>query len=116
MHVKPVPQPRLRLPAHLALHALPIPRGDQMRREVIAEVLDDRARLGQDEGFGQRGRLDGDDGRFAQGVDFLERGRGEHVGLAFVDFDGPVEVVAFLQQPDDALGAGFVQPVVVLVS
>jgi len=43
-------------------------------------------------------------------VDFLERGWGELVGAAFVDFDAVGLGSAFFEEPDYALGAGTLEP------
>ena len=76
--------------------------------EVVAEVLGDVARFGEDEGFGGGGGGDGYDGGFAEGVNLLEGDWGEHV-FAVVDFDSVGEFELF-EEPGYALGAGFVEP------
>jgi hypothetical protein len=42
---------------------------------------------------------------------FELRGR-EHVGAALVGLDLHIDAFTFLQQPDDALGAGLLEPVI----
>ena len=112
-------QPGVRLAAGLVLLAgLPLAgqdvAGPLAVGEVGGEVGCDEAGLGEDEGFrGGRG-LQGEDGGFAEGVDLEER-RGGFEGRAVVDLDfvGQVEL---LEEPEDALGARLVQPVVGPVS
>lgn len=107
--------PPLGLAAHLALLSrLPL-RGDHggPLGEVVAEVLGDEAALGQDGGLGALGRSmrgEGQDGRLAERVDLLElRGR-EHGGLvAVVELD-VVGEAQLLEEPEDALSPGEVEP------
>ncbi len=107
-----VAHPRLGLAADLALLAILPLLGDEVALalgRVGAEVLGDEAALGNDERLAAGGR-DGDDGRLAERVDGLELGRRE-AGLlvAVEDFDlvGDAEL---LEEPDDALGAGLLEP------
>lgn len=82
-----------------------------MRREALAKVLENEPALSDGEGFGERRGRDGDDGGFAERVDFFELRAGEFVGLALVDFDFVGEVgQAFLEEPDYALGTGLFEP------
>lgn len=48
-------------------------------------------------------------------MDFLELGGSEHVAAAVVDLEGVVQFELF-EKPDNALGAGFVEPGYVSVS
>ena len=113
MHVIPIPHPRLRLPARFP----PPPPGTTpaavpLRREpgpeVVDEVLDDEAGFGEDEGLGSRGGFDAHEGGFAQRVDLLQL-RGREHGLALVGFEGVGQLQLF-EEPEDALGAGLVEP------
>ncbi len=116
MQVILVAHPLVRLPAEATLPAGAIPLREEGAAigssKVLSQVLSNEARLGQDEGLARLGGRvlgvgregDGDDGGFAQGVDLLELGWGEHVGAAAEDLDlvGEMEL---LEQPGDALGA-----------
>lgn len=108
-----VAHPRLRLAADLALLAVAPARRHQRAGlpEVLGEVLGDEAALGDDDGrCGGVGGLDGDDGGLAERVDGLERGRRERgLRVAVQDFDG-VRDGELGQQPEDALGAGLLEP------
>ena len=111
MHVKAVPQPLLRLATDFAFAPFAPARGDEVRREVVAEVLADGGTLGQHDGLRERWGGDGHQRRFAERVDFLELRRRELGGQALVDFYGVGGVFgAFFEEPDDALGAGFLEP------
>lgn len=89
MHVIPVPHPRLRLRAHRALRAAPrpVPRRREPGPEVVDEVFDDEARLGQHQRRRARGGRDGHEGRFAEGVHVLQLG-GRELVVPFVGFEG----------------------------
>lgn len=110
MHIIPIPQPSLRLRAHL-LPSAPVPLRRHPRPEALNQVLDHEARLRQHQGFpsGVRSGRDADDGRFAQRVHGFELGGREHL-LAFVGAEGVGEVELF-EEPEHALGAGFLEPV-----
>jgi len=76
---------------------------------VFGQVLSDEARLGKSQGISSSRSVDFDDWRFAQRVNFLELWRCEHFGGALEDFDVVVDI-AFFEEPDEALGSGFVEP------
>lgn len=81
VHKIPIPHPFLRLAAYLALFAGRIPCGDEVFAipgpEMLAQVFDNKCRLGDDDGVGGSWWLDRDYGGFAEGVDLFELGRGE---------------------------------------
>jgi hypothetical protein len=115
VHVKAVPQPLLRLATDLTIAPFAPARGNEVRREMVAEVLANGGTLGQHDGLGERWSSDGHQRRFAERVDFLELRRCELAGQALVDFYGVRGVFgAFFEEPDDALGAGFFEPGVLL--
>lgn len=116
MHEKPIPQPLLRLPSALALLALFVTLGHEVLGEVLAEVLEDEARFCDHERLGGGSGFEADHGRFAQRMDLFEFGGCEHVGASFVGFDveGYLGGGAALEEPDYALGAGFLQPIELL--
>lgn len=78
---------------------------------MVHQVLRHEATLRQNNRLGARiARRDGHDGGLAQGVNLLElRGREEgfFVAVEDLDFVGDLE---FFEEPDDALGAGVVEP------
>ncbi len=79
---------------------------------MVREVFDDEARFRKHQGRGRRwirDRLDAHDGRFAQRVDLFEGGGREPNGLPLVGAQGVGEVELF-EEPEDALGAGFIEP------
>lgn len=96
----------------LLLGGFPLGRDEVLAGEVGSEVLEYEAAFGEHKGFvgGIRG-LDGHDGGFSQGMDLFEFGRGEHVLVAVVDLDLVVEV-EFFEEPDETLGARFIEPFV----
>ena len=107
----PTPQPRFRLPAHDPLLALLIPSRREPGPEMVDEVLDDVARLGDGDGrAARRGGGDGDDGGFAEGVHALQVRWGEHL-LPLEGVEVVVEVELF-EEPEDALGAGLFEPAI----
>ena len=111
MHVKAVPQPLLRLATDFAIAPFAPARGNEMRCEVVAEVLADGGTLGQHDGLGERWGGDGHERRFAERVDGFELRRRELAGQTLVDFYGVRRVFGtFFQEPNDALGAGFLKP------
>ena len=111
MHVKAVPQPLLRLATDFAIAPFAPARGNEMRCEVVAEVLADGGTLGQHDGLGERWGGDGHERRFAERVDGFELRRCELVGHALVDLYGVGSVLGtFFEQPDDALRAGLLKP------
>jgi hypothetical protein len=111
VHVKAVPQPLLRLATDFAFASFAPARGDEVRCEVVAEVLADGGTLGQHDGLRERWGGDGHQRRFTERVDFLELRRRELGGQALVDFYGVGGVFGtFFEEPDDALGAGFLEP------
>lgn len=78
---------------------------------MVREVFDDKAGFREHQGRGRRwirDRLDAHDGGFAQRVDLFEGGGREH-GLPLVGAQGVGEVELF-EEPEDALGAGFIEP------
>lgn len=82
---------------------------------MLNQVAHDRARLGQDDRFGgRRGRLDGYCGRFAKGVNPLQFCRRSTCRVALEGLDGVFEM-QLLHYPCDALGAGALEPVIMLV-
>ena len=126
MQIILVAHPLVRLPADATLPAGAIPLREEGAAicKVLSQILHDETRLGQDDGLalflvgcwvlgigrlGRWGEGDGDDGGFAEGMDLLEFGRGEHVGAAAEDLD-VVGEVELLEQPGDTLGAGVVEP------
>lgn len=115
MHVKAVPQPLFRLAADFTIAPFAPARRDEVRCEVVAEVLADGGTLGQHDGLRERWSGDSHQRRFAERVDLLELRRREFVGQALVDFYGVRGAFgAFFEEPDDALGAGFLEPGVLL--
>lgn len=113
VHVEAIPEPLLGLAANLALGTLTVARGNQVWCKVVAQVLADGRTLGQDDGLVERRRRNSDQRRLAERVDSLELGRCELVGLPLVHLYGVGGVLgAFLKQPDDALGARLLEPVV----
>lgn len=110
MHVVPVSHPLLRLCTNLSLFTLLVPlRYESLAVEVVAEILSTEPRLGENQRLGGVGVLNADDGRLAERVDFFELLGGEHVRAPLVSFQfiGDVE---FLEEPENALGAGLLQP------
>lgn len=114
MHIISIPQPRLGLSADLPFLPLRIPPRDEPPAEVVAQILDDHARLREDQRPRGGWRLDGDDGGFAERVDLLELRRSEVVLPELVDLE-VVGQVQLLEQPEDALRAGFLQPAFALL-
>ena len=113
MHVEAIPEPLLGLAANLALETLTVARGNQVWCKVVTQVLADGSTLGQDDGLVELRRRDRDQTRVAERVDSLERGRCELGGLPLVHLDGVAGVLgAFFEQPNDALGARLLKPVV----
>ena len=82
-----------------------------MLRKVIGQVFAHESRLGKDNRLGRRRCLNLDHRRLSQWVDFLQLRRRKHVGHALEHFDFQLDILAFLDQPYEALGAGLVQPV-----
>lgn len=82
-----------------------------MLRKVICQVLAHESRLGKNDRLGRRRCLNLDHGRLSQWVDFLQLRRRKHVGHALEDFDFQFDILAFLDEPYEALGAGLVEPV-----
>lgn len=77
---------------------------------MLGEVLSDQAALSKDDVWSASGGLDGDDWGFAERVDLLELGRSEmRFGVAVEDGylvgDGELG-----EEPENALGAGFLEP------
>lgn len=113
MHVKPVPQPLLRLAADLALETITVALGNEVLGEVVTQILKDDSTLGDGERLVKGRGRDGDSGRLAQRVHGFELRRSELVGLALVDCDVVVYALgAFFKQPDDTLGARLFKPTV----
>lgn len=112
VHEIPVAHPFLALSTDLALATGLIALGHQggiPLAEVIAQILDDGARLGQDHGLvGARG-LDFDDGRLAQGVDLLELGGRKLVGATLENLQLILQLELF-QQPQDAVASRLLEP------
>ena len=78
--------------------------------EVIAEPLDDEAALGEHEALGAAGGRDTQHGGLAERVDLLELRRGELRGrVAVEDLDRVLEL-ELVEEPDDALSSGVVEP------
>lgn len=73
---------------------------------MIQQILHNKATLSDDHGFRSRG-LHRDDGRFAQGVDLLELGGRELGGWVAVEDLKLVRDFELFEEPEDALGAGF---------
>ena len=48
-------------------------------------------------------------------MDLLELSWGEMVGATVVGLDVPVQTLRFFEEPDDALGAGLVEPGIVSI-
>ena len=97
MHVVLIPHPALRLSAYLALFTFKITLGDQMGGEVIDQIFDDEPRFGEYNRLRSVGRLDSDDGGFAQWVDIFELRRCQHV-LSFERLD-VIFYVCLFQKP-----------------
>ena len=111
MHVEAISEPLLRLATDFAFETLTVTRGNKVRGEVVAEVLEDGSALGQDNGLGERRSSDGDHRRLPEWVDGFELRRCEPVGLSLVHFDGVLCVLgAFFKEPDHALRAGLLEP------
>lgn len=113
MHVEPIPNPLLRFASDLPFFAFLVPLRDQVLREVVANVLHERAGLREHQRFGHGSRLNADDGRLAQRVDVLEVLRRHPVCSTLVGLDFVVATRALLQQPHNALRARLLEPVVV---
>ena len=113
VHVEAIPEPLLGLAANLALETLTVTRGHQVWCKVVTQVLADRSALGQDDRLLERRCGNSHQRRLAERVDSLKLGRCELVGLSLVHLDGVAGVLgAFFKQPDDALGARLLEPVV----
>lgn len=111
MHVVPVPDPLIGLSSNLIPLTLGVAfRNESVTVKVVAEVFRDEAGLGQDEWLLGVGTLDADNGGFAQGMGFLELLGSQHVGSSLVGLEFIVDL-ELLEEPEDALGAGFLQPV-----
>lgn len=112
VHEITVAHPFLALSADLALASGHIALGHQggiPLAEVIAQILDDGARLGQDHRLvGARG-LDFDDWRLAQGVDLLELGGRKLVGATLENLQLILQL-EFFQQPQDAVASRLLEP------
>lgn len=96
VHEVSIPQPALRLTADLAFRTILVLLGNEMRRKVLNQVLEDQRRLGEHDGLRAAGSIDSNDRRLAQRVDLLQLFGSHHV-LTFVDFDGVVHAGAFFQ-------------------
>ena len=110
MHVIPVPNPLVRLRTNLSLFSFLVSlRHEPLPIEVVAQILRNKARLSENQRRGGVCVLDTDNGGLSEGMDVLEFLGGEHVGAALEGFQfvGDVE---FFEEPEDALGAGLLQP------
>lgn len=77
---------------------------------MLEQVLDDDGGLGQDDGLGGAGRRDVHDGGLAERVELLElvaRQVRLRVPVEDLEVVGELEL---LEEPEDALGAGLVEP------
>lgn len=84
MHEKPMPQPAVALPADLTLLPLWIPLRNQPLPIVIAQILNDRRTLSNDQRLLSTRRFDSNHRRLSQWVDFLQLGVREFVFAALV--------------------------------
>ena len=110
MHIIPVAQPLFRLSANLPLFTLGVPfRDESVAIEVVTEVFRNEPRFRQDQRFGRVGILDPDDGGLSEWVHLLELLGAEHVGASLEGFEIIVDA-EFFEEPEDALGSGFLQP------
>lgn len=80
-----------------------------MRCEVLHQVLEDDSGFRKYNGLRAIGRLNGDDRRFPQGVDFLQLRRRQHL-LPLVDFNRVFNPAALLEEPDETLGTRGIEP------
>lgn len=112
MHEIPEPHPLLALPTDLAFLPLGVTLRNQLPGaiEVITQILGDGAGLGQHERLVGVLGLDGDNGRFAKRVDFLELRGSKHVGSALEGLEF-IRDAEFFEEPEDALGARLLEPV-----
>lgn len=111
MHVVPVPDPLVGLGPNLPFLTLGVAlRNESVAVKVVAEVFRNEPRLGQDQRLLGVGALDADNGGFAQGMNLLELLGGQHVGASLVSLEFIVDL-ELLEEPEDSLGAGFLQPV-----
>lgn len=117
MHKIPIPHIRLTFHSNLCLSisvdglfaALELLGNKPLSlSEMLAEILDDESRLGENNRFLSFG-LELENGRFAEWVDFFEFRGCEEIWLAFEGFEGVLEVEGF-EEPEDTLGAGFLEP------
>lgn len=77
---------------------------------MLGEVLGDQAALRKDDVWSASGGLDGDDGGFAERVDLLELGRSEMSFGISVEDGNLVGDGELGEEPENALGAGFLEP------
>ena len=77
---------------------------------MLSQILSNEAGLSKDQRFSPAWSGDAHDRSFAQRMDLLQFWRCELAGLAFENLDIEVNI-ALLEKPDEALGAGLVQPV-----
>lgn len=110
MHIVPVAQPLFSFSPDLSLFTLGVPfRDESVAIEVVAKVFRNEPRFSQDQRFGGVGILDTDDGGLSEGVHLLELLGAEHVRASLEGFEVIVNA-EFFEEPEDALGSGFLQP------
>lgn len=110
MHVVPVPNPLVCLRTNLSLFSFLVSlRHKSLPIKVVAQILGDKARLSENQRLGGVFVLDANDGGLSEGMDFLKFLGSKHVGTALEGFEF-VGNVEFFEEPEDALGAGLLQP------
>lgn len=112
VHEVAVAHPLFALAAYLSLATRLVALGHQSWSrvaEVIAEIFDDRSRLGQDQGLRGSGSLNSDDGRFAQWMDLLKLRRRQLVSTALEDLQFILQLELF-QQPQNPMASRLLEP------
>lgn len=102
----------LALATDLTLTTGDIALGNERRlhlSEVIAEILDDSAGLGQNQGLGRAWSLDGDDWGFTQLVDFLQLSGSKLIGATLEGLQ-IIFQLQFLEEPEDTVTSRLLEP------
>ena len=108
MHEEPISGELVRLGADLAIPSLGVLPRRELGSKVLDDVLHDDSGL-RDYFLGAAGGLDGDHGRLAERVDVSQLLGREHV-LAALEGLQLIGKVELLEEPDDALSAGLLEP------
>lgn len=110
MHIIPVPNPLVRLRTNLSLFSFLVSLWHKsLPVKVVAQILCNKTRLCENQWLGGVCVLDTYNGGLSEGMDVFEFLGCEHIGAALEGFEfvGDVE---FFEKPEDALGAGLLQP------